>query len=100
MVRLSLMESTGTAPATVRLWDGASTTGQLKDPISLSAGQSTRDYYKLYQYRYENGLFLEIVSGAVEGCVDVIPWDKWPHHHEPLIVVSPEVLVASLTVGT
>lgn len=96
VVRWALTEATGTAGATVRLFDGSGDSGVLRNTITLLANESTEDEYKLFQFRYENGLYLQVVSGSVEGCFDVIPWAVWPHHYEPIVVVSPEVLVAQV----
>ncbi|MGH7748059.1 MAG: hypothetical protein ACREQ5_25370, partial [Candidatus Dormibacteria bacterium] len=65
-------ETTGAAPATFRLWDGSNNGGQLLVPFSLSANGSTRDYPGLHSLPYSIGLYLEVLTGTVEGVVMVI----------------------------
>lgn len=64
-------ESSGSASAHYRLWDGADTTGSLLVPVSLSADQSTRDMFPSHIVPFKTGLYYELVDGAVEGSVGV-----------------------------
>lgn len=63
----SLREATGTATALVRIWD-TSTSGQLLDEVSLSAGESARELYP-HLIPTAGGAWAELWSGAVEGTV-------------------------------
>jgi hypothetical protein len=71
--RVSIRESTGTAPATVRFWDGGDVTGQLVDPITLVANESARDQYARGEYPIRVGLFMEVVTGEVDLSVTIQP---------------------------
>lgn len=90
VVRTSFRETTGTASATVDLYDGTGTDGLWVDSIALSPGQSTRDYYLPGQYPYRTGLFLDVVSGSVRGAVTV-------HHEDPVAMAgATEVVVVGI----
>jgi hypothetical protein len=66
----SIRETTGTAQATVRVWNGTSATGTLLDDIALSAGQSARELYP-EGILADVGIFVQIVSGTVAGSLRV-----------------------------
>lgn len=65
----SLRESTGAAAAQLDIYDGADGTGQLLATITLTAGQSTRDYPGLPGLYCARGLFVNAVAGSVAGAV-------------------------------
>jgi hypothetical protein len=65
-------ETTGTAGAEIRLWDGSTNAGTLVAVISLNAGESTRDDITEHHLTFRTGLYLEVVSGAIEGSVSVL----------------------------
>lgn len=69
---LALRETAG-APAVVRIRDGVDTQGGIVWPVSLAAGESIRDYLPVDSaIKLNNGLYVEIVSGTVEGTVLVV----------------------------
>jgi hypothetical protein len=70
----ALLETGGVAGATVEVWDGQDATGQLLVPITLLAGQSTRDWLAGDGVLSQSGLFLNVVSGTVRGVV----WVRLP----------------------
>lgn len=86
--RLSVRETTGSAAAEFNIWDGTGNNGQLLDVINLSAGQSTRDYYRCHEYPFHNGLFIEVVSGDFLGAVVVQHKHDGEEWGEPVIVVG------------
>lgn len=96
VTRISLIETSGSNPATVYFYDGSSADGILLDVISLSAGQSTRDYYRLYQYPFEGGLYLDVIAGTVTGTVVVVHHDYGEAIGDPVVLVNPEVLSITL----
>lgn len=67
----SFLETTGTTRATVRLRDGADANAAVIVPISLSAGESTRDWLGPQGIPCKAGVYLEVVSGSVEGNIVV-----------------------------
>ena len=69
LVFYSWRETTGAAGAVFRLWDGSSNQGAMLLTFSLTAGESVREIPGMHTVPYEVGLFLEIVSGTVEGSV-------------------------------
>ncbi|MGH3571173.1 MAG: hypothetical protein ACRDUW_04990 [Pseudonocardiaceae bacterium] len=85
-------ETTGAASATFRLRDGSGSAGQLLVPFSLAANDSTRDYPGLHSIPYDIGLYLEVLTGTVEGVVMVISG----RHDEPYGV--PVVIIGQLDV--
>jgi hypothetical protein len=63
-------ETSGTATATVRLYDNATTnSGTLLDTIQLAISESRSDWYGPQGIRAQNGIYAKVVSGAVEGSV-------------------------------
>lgn len=69
LVGWSLKEATGNAAAEIDLLDGTSTDGDLLAPITLSAGESTRDWFGPAGISYGAGLFAQAVTGSVVGTV-------------------------------
>jgi len=65
-------ETTGSAAAVYRLWDGSSATGTLLLPVSLTSSESTRDDFRNHHLMFRTGLYFELVSGAIEGEVSVL----------------------------
>ena len=67
------VETTGTAPASLVLVNGQDATGTIVVPVTLTAGQSTRDYLAGGGVLFDSGVFLRVVSGSVSGSVWVVP---------------------------
>lgn len=65
----STLETSGSSAASYTLWDGPHGAGLLLMTVSLSAGQSTRDFIGLHALPYVNGLYVQVVSGAIAGTV-------------------------------
>lgn len=65
----ALRETSGANPAVVRLRAGRDSGGDLLVPIALTAGQSRTEAVPAVSYG--DGLFVEVVSGTVEGAVFV-----------------------------
>jgi len=63
----SVRETTAAAPALVKLRDGADINGDLVMTISLSAGESARDWFWPGGISLTYGLFVEVAAGAIEG---------------------------------
>src|SRR5579864_1864176 len=66
----SVAESTGTASAKIRLWDGTGGqgTGLYLGTITLSENESNREWFGTDGPQIKNGaIYAEIVSGKVEG---------------------------------
>lgn len=66
------------AGAIFRFWDGSNNAGSLVAPFSLDPGESVREFPGFHSLPYRVGLFLEIVSGVVEGQVTIVPVEEWP----------------------
>lgn len=65
---LTLRETSGAAPATLRVWDNPSAaSGKVLEEVTLTASQSTREYYDGKFAAL--GVFVEIVAGAIEGSI-------------------------------
>ena len=65
-------ETSGSAPAVYRLWDGTSAAGTLLLTVSLTASESTRDDFREHHLTFRTGLYYELVSGALEGQVSLL----------------------------
>lgn len=63
----SVRETTGAGPALVMLHDGADIGGDLVMTISLSAGESARDWFWPGGISLTYGLFVEVATGSIEG---------------------------------
>ena len=66
---LSIRETTGSAGAVVRVWGNTAASGLLLDTIALAAGESTREDYPGRGLAAPLGIYLEVVSGTIEGTV-------------------------------
>jgi hypothetical protein len=67
----TLRETSGAASARVRIWDNASAaSGTLLDDITLAGGESAREWYESGIWAV-NGVYVEVVSGAVAGSARV-----------------------------
>lgn len=67
----SFRETTTTAVARLRLRDGSDANGDTIVPISLSADQSTRDWLGPQGIPCKAGVYLEMITGTVEGSIVV-----------------------------
>lgn len=65
----ALHETTGSAAATLDIYDGLDTTGSFVARINLTAGQSVRDYFDFEGIRLVTGIFLNVISGSVGGTI-------------------------------
>lgn len=69
----SFRETTGSAGAIVRLLDGNNASAQLVAALSLSAGQALALSLAPGGLAITTGLYVDVVSGSVEGAV----WVRW-----------------------
>lgn len=66
----AVAETTGAATAAIRLRDGNNANGEVIARINLVANESVRDFWTPAGVRVFTGhLFLEVLSGSVEGVV-------------------------------
>src|SRR4051794_30754957 len=72
LLGFALLETTGAAAAVVDLVDGADDNAPSLVPVSLAAGQSTRDTYSSWGVWIQRGLRLKVTSGTVRGVAYVI----------------------------
>lgn len=65
-----IAESTGSAPAKIRLFDGTSNSGYYIGTVTLAENESNREFFPVETPQIRNNaLYLEIVSGKVEGSI-------------------------------
>lgn len=76
LVFYAFRETSGVSVATIRLWDGSNNQGNLLLPISLNPNESIREIPGFHTLPYETGLFLEVLSGTVEGQVTTVDLGK------------------------
>lgn len=81
----SWVETTGLARAHVELTDGKN--GALIVPITLSAGQSTRDWLDGRGIYVVSSLFIHVLSGSVRGSLWATP-DPHAQGAQPLDVLE------------
>jgi hypothetical protein len=66
------IRETAGAVATIQIYDNASAaTGTLLDTIRLAANESAREWYGNDGIWFQNGVYVKIVAGTVEGSVRV-----------------------------
>lgn len=65
----SFVETTGSAAAQVRVIDGGNSGGLEIVNITLSAGQSTRDWLAKPGLRFRSGIYIDIVAGSIQGSI-------------------------------
>lgn len=67
----TIRETSGSAAAVVRLFDNASAaSGTILEEISLAQGESRSEYYGA-GIRAVNGIYADVVSGAVAGSIRI-----------------------------
>lgn len=67
----SFRETAG-ATAVLRLRDGNSTSGDIISVASFAANESIRDWFALPGITYKYGVYIEVVSGAIEGALYLV----------------------------
>lgn len=88
VVRASFRNLSTTTEAVFRLFDGTGPTGPLLDTISLAPKESTRDYYRAWEYPFDGGLYVQVVSGTFEGTIVVHHSEPGEGRGDPVIVVG------------
>lgn len=63
----NLHETSGTGTAFVKVHDGSDVSAPTMLYISLAAGESTRDWYFPGGLKFRHGVYLEVVTGKIEG---------------------------------
>lgn len=64
-----LRETTGTANALVIFHNGESASDPASLPFAFSPGQTIRDWFGESGIWFDDGVFIEVVSGSITGCV-------------------------------
>lgn len=65
----SLTETTGSAAASVRFWDSGTAANHEIMLVTLTAGQSTRERFRRGEVPFLTSLYMQVVSGSIEGSV-------------------------------
>jgi hypothetical protein len=66
----SVRETSGSASALLRIFDGTTATGNILEEVALTASQTARELYPLDgALTCSVGIYVDIVSGAVSGSV-------------------------------
>lgn len=68
-VGFALLETTGAAAADIEIFDGADAGGTSLAPISLSSGQSIRDFFGLDGPICSQGIAVKVSVGSVRGSI-------------------------------
>ena len=76
----STVETTGSATAEYYIFDGSTRNGVYLAYVTLSAGQSTRDYIGLHCLPFVESLHVNVVSGSISGAF--IAWVDHTCEHE------------------
>lgn len=77
------------------MFDGSGAGGAPIADITLAAGQSTRDSFNVHAIPYETALFLQVVSGSVNGQVYALPEEECCDGAMPVLLVN----IEDLTLG-
>ena len=67
----TITETTGAATAKYTLYDGTGVSGTLLVPVTLAANESSRDYFGKHGIPFLTGVYIEVVSGSVQGALVV-----------------------------
>lgn len=65
------LAETGAAAAKIRIREGGTITGKIIDVITFTSLQSFREYLPTQGVIVTGGLYIEVVSGAVEGSIRI-----------------------------
>lgn len=65
----SLVETTGAAKASVELYDGADTTGELLGEVALASGASDTQWFGFAGVRCTRGVYVHVTAGSVKGAL-------------------------------
>lgn len=65
----ALRETTGAAAATVIIRNGTDATGEELVPVTLTAGESARDWFGARGPSFDQGVFVDVLSGSVAGAI-------------------------------
>lgn len=93
LVWYAMRETSGTAVASFRLWDGTSNGGRLLLPVNLNPNGSVREWPGAHTLAYETGLYLEVLAGTFEGTVQVIPKDEWDQHQADVLAIIGQLTI-------
>lgn len=92
-------ETTGSSTAGYTLWDNPIAAAGIElMPVTLSAGESTRDYIKKHHLPFRNGLYFNLDSGAVAGSVSVLINHDCRQHMQEEIDMTLAIIQALATV--
>lgn len=69
----SFRETTGAAVASLVIYDGAATAGQIVTAIDLSANESTRDYVPGNGILLRTSCLIDVTAGSIQGSVLITP---------------------------
>ena len=81
---------TAGAAAQFRLWDSSTNADTLMASVQLPSDTSSVVFPGFHSLPYKTGLFLEVVSGSIEGAISVIPFDDWgdDNYSTPVTVIG------------
>jgi hypothetical protein len=65
----SATETTGSATASVNIYDGTDSSGVILLPIRLASGESAEAWYGPGGIRFRNGVYINVASGAAQGAL-------------------------------
>lgn len=97
---VTLRETTGTASATVRFWNGSSAAGVIALDVQLAPAESIRERFDPEEIILDVGLFVDLAAGAVEGgfaVQEVAPGTS--EGHDPDVIVASGATIYDVTLG-
>ena len=65
----TMVETTGSAAATVNVYDGADTSGEIALPIKIGQGGSSTDWFGPNGILFKNAVYVNVASGAAQGTI-------------------------------
>ena len=97
----SFKETTGAAQAEYTFTDGNKPDAKVILPVTLAAGESTRDYMGRHGIPFEQGLYFDLVGGAVSGNVVFELCDPTTETPIPIVFTMPlDQVMAQMAAGS
>jgi hypothetical protein len=81
---IQIIETTGSATATMTIHDGTGDNQQVLRDYSLAAGQSTSEQWGHHWFPFEEGLYVHTLTGSIKGSVTA-----WIDHNCATVLVIP-----------
>jgi hypothetical protein len=65
----TIVETSGSAAATINIYDGADTTGEIALPIKIASAGSSTDWFGPNGVLFRNAVYVNLASGQAQGTI-------------------------------